>query len=212
MPVMDGFEATKRIRSIEEKDSSRGKTPIIALTANALLGDRNVCVQSGMDDYISKPFSITDLSETLDRWFQEVGEKCTLPGSEIPLTVETADGSGQEQPLLVDESKLQIIKELQMDGEPDLLSEVITRYLYDTDALLQSLLAASSIHDVESMALNAHTIKSSSANVGAMSISLLAKKLEQSCTENTRQENVQIVQDIQHDYTRTKKLLEKEIA
>ena len=212
MPVMDGFEATKRIREMEENSPDEERTPIFALTANALLEDRNICVAAGMDDYISKPFSMTDLSETLGRWFHERDQKSNLPGSEIPLTLVSAGKSSQEAPPLLDKSKLQDIKELQIEGEPDLISEVIMTYLQDTDILLQSLLKASLKNDVEEMARGVHTIKSSSANVGAMSLSLLAKSLELSCRENEAQENVTIVQDIQDEYVRTKKVLEKEIA
>ena len=66
MPVMDGFEATRRIRQQERNQSS---TPIVALTASAFEGERKLCLDAGMDDYLSKPFKIDDLYEKLERWF-----------------------------------------------------------------------------------------------------------------------------------------------
>jgi CheY-like chemotaxis protein len=64
LPVMDGYEATRRIRALPGLES----LPIIALTANARLGDRELCLQTGMNDYLAKPFKRTDLQQVLQRW------------------------------------------------------------------------------------------------------------------------------------------------
>jgi len=66
MPLMDGFEATREIRRREPLH-----TPIIALTANAMPGASDRCLEAGMDDYIAKPFSLKDLRETLERWLPQ---------------------------------------------------------------------------------------------------------------------------------------------
>jgi len=63
MPIMDGFEATKEIRNIENKDKSLGHTPIIAFTANTINNDREKCIQGGMDDMLEKPFDIKEFRE-----------------------------------------------------------------------------------------------------------------------------------------------------
>ena len=76
MPEMDGFEATVRIREQEELSGigagaahrARTRTPIVALTANAIKGDRERCLDAGMDDYVSKPFSRQQLLEVVKRW------------------------------------------------------------------------------------------------------------------------------------------------
>jgi signal transduction histidine kinase/ActR/RegA family two-component response regulator len=75
MPVMDGFEATRRIRD-DEFERSRGHTPIVALTADALAGDRERCIESGMDDYMTKPVSSAMLAACVERW---TGRKTTAP-------------------------------------------------------------------------------------------------------------------------------------
>lgn len=67
MPEMDGFEATKRIRN-GEAGSRYLNVPIIALTANAMKGDKERCVSAGMDDYLSKPFDAEDLTDKVERW------------------------------------------------------------------------------------------------------------------------------------------------
>jgi CheY-like chemotaxis protein/HPt (histidine-containing phosphotransfer) domain-containing protein len=66
MPVMDGFQSARAIRKIETRTGHH--VPIIALTANALAGDRDACLAAGMDDYLSKPASLTDISQVLTRW------------------------------------------------------------------------------------------------------------------------------------------------
>ncbi len=75
MPVMDGFEATRRIRD-DEFERSRGRTPIVALTADALAGDRERCIESGMDDYMTKPVSSAMLAACVERW---TGRKTMAP-------------------------------------------------------------------------------------------------------------------------------------
>jgi len=75
MPVMDGFEATRGIRD-DEFERGRGRTPIVALTADALAGDRERCIESGMDDYMTKPVSSAMLAACVERW---TGRKTTAP-------------------------------------------------------------------------------------------------------------------------------------
>ncbi len=65
MPKIDGFEATRQIRGRESGD---GRVPIIAMTANAMTGDRQRCLEAGMDDYLSKPYRLKDLQVTLEKW------------------------------------------------------------------------------------------------------------------------------------------------
>ena len=68
MPVMDGFEATKKIRDIEKNTQPQQHIPIVALTANAMKGDRERFLAAGMDDYLSKPVKLAELKETIERW------------------------------------------------------------------------------------------------------------------------------------------------
>ena len=80
MPVMDGYEAVRRIREIEALEPSRMRTPVVALTAHALSGDREACLERGMDDYLTKPFDRQSLAATLSQWLPAV-DADTLAGS-----------------------------------------------------------------------------------------------------------------------------------
>jgi CheY-like chemotaxis protein len=212
MPVMDGFQATKRIRELEIGSLKNERTPIIALTANALLGDRETCLEVGMDDYISKPFLLEQMASTLAYWFPEGG------AADLNRAVENKgldadhalrnDDAGEP---LLERSLLEQIRELQMDDEPDLVSEVIRTYLQDTEQIMENLLAVDLTTDKNLVKRSAHTLKSSSANVGAMRLSVIARRLEEQCEGNSPEENKTIVQNMYKDYLRTKTELQKEL-
>jgi CheY-like chemotaxis protein len=74
MPELDGFEATRRIRELEERREIKGHIPIVALTANALQEDRERCLHAGMDDYMSKPISVEQLARILAQWAKKTAE------------------------------------------------------------------------------------------------------------------------------------------
>ncbi|MFT5699088.1 MAG: two-component system sensor histidine kinase/response regulator [Desulforhopalus sp.] len=213
MPVMDGFEATKSIREIEDGLTGGHRIPIIALTANALLGDRNACLEVGMDDYISKPFLLEQMASTLSHWFSEVNmENTDLPDVHAQVNMAEVSHIKNRDVPLFDRMVLDQIRELQMDDDPDLVSEVLSMYFQDTDVIMERLLVALSESDIKTVKSNAHTLKSSSANVGAMALSRKAKALEDGCEDNSPEKNGNIIRSIRDDYARTKNALEKELV
>ena len=120
MPVMDGFDATRRIREFEQKSGRH--VPIVAMTANAMQGDREACLDAGMDDYVSKPVSLESLRAVLTRMKELIhNQKSEATSVEVVRT--------EYQPL--DPNVLIGLRELQEEGEPDFLTELIDIYLED---------------------------------------------------------------------------------
>jgi signal transduction histidine kinase/CheY-like chemotaxis protein len=171
MPIMDGMAATAEIRRREQQQGRTRQLPIIAITANALQGDRETCLAAGMDDYLSKPFTQQGLSDTLGRWV-------ALPR---PATVHHADAPSPAPPpapaTTINHHALDAIRALSAQGE-QLLERVINAFVGDTPAQLRQLRAAVQAGDTQAMRQAAHSLKSSSANVGADGLAQLCKQME----------------------------------
>lgn len=95
MPVMDGFEATRRIRAAEAEDPTRRRMPIIALTANAVKGDREACIQAGMDDYVTKPINPTELLRAIRDALPAPANEPAASSDYVELDRATANSAAQ---------------------------------------------------------------------------------------------------------------------
>jgi len=161
MPILDGYIATQRIRKLE----TTNHIPIIALTANAMENDDTRCKNAGMDDFLSKPFTIKDLISILEKWL-----------SHPETTNHKADES-----LGLDYTAINELKESLEDD----FSEIIDIYIKSTTDILNKMGLACSTTNHQEIQRLAHSLKSSSANVGATKISYLAQELEHQLMENT---------------------------
>lgn len=179
MPEMDGYEATRAIRQMERENSAR-PVPIAAVTANAMKGDREKCLAAGMDDYLSKPFKQDQLTALLEKWLPETGDKvppqhtCQAPDS-APDTREPGEA------LSVDPSAFAELDKLQMEGAPDLVVRVIKMYLKSAEELVEKIRTGIQGGDHAKAQSAAHSLKSSSATVGAMRLSALSRDIEYGC-------------------------------
>ncbi|MGZ8796113.1 MAG: response regulator [Thermoanaerobaculia bacterium] len=162
MPDMDGFEATRLIRRYEE---GRRHTPVIALTANALQGDRERCLDAGMDDYLAKPVSETDLARTLERWLPV--EAVAAPGPK------RSDDDGE--PIVP--STIEYLRDLG-GGDENFLQDVVALFVDDAVLRMAAIHSAIASGDAEELASAAHAFKSSSGNVGAMRVHASCATLE----------------------------------
>jgi two-component system, sensor histidine kinase and response regulator len=169
MPEMDGFEATREIRA-RERAASGKRTPIIALTANAMAHDREECLNAGMDDHLAKPFSMQTLQDMLERWLPK-------PGA-APLEASTAPAAPVNGSDAIDRRVLDQLRKVVTNGKPELLTRVVQLYLTESPKLVQKMKQAAGAADASAIASTAHSLKSSSANVGAMALSRYCADIE----------------------------------
>jgi signal transduction histidine kinase/DNA-binding response OmpR family regulator len=174
MPEMDGYAATQQIRELEERGavrlSSGRRLPIVALTAHAAARDREQCLAVGMDDYLHKPFSLEQLQAVLCRWLRGVPDPARAPAVPSARSVKVEG--------VLDPSTLDTLRKLQRDGQPDLLAQLFRIYLAESPRLADVLRAAAARSDAAALTKAAHTLKSSSANIGARRFSTLCAQLQ----------------------------------
>jgi len=182
MPEMDGYEATAEIRRREQELSTR--TTIIAMTAHAIEGEREKCLAAGMDDYLSKPVKSHELAETLDRWSPGRGQQ------REPVLACMSDPESMEQTF--DASMLGSLRELQQEGSPDLVTELIELYAKDTKKRLTELRTALDSQDMTGLRGTVHYLKGSSGSLGIRRMALLCSQFE---------EELQLCQNRLHERT-----------
>jgi signal transduction histidine kinase/DNA-binding response OmpR family regulator len=180
MPEMDGFEATAQIRTRQREGLLRHQVPIVALTANAVEGDRERCLAAGMDDYLSKPFTRERLAATLQRWLPRtdaapVDAKATSSATGS-AQARNASASATDEP--INPRALDAIRHLPGPNGALLVQKVIGAFLADTPPRFAQLQSAVNAGNAEALRKAAHTLKSSSANVGAEHLAGLCKELE----------------------------------
>ena len=160
MPVLDGFAATGEIRR-REQGSSAARVPIIALTANAMEGERERCLAAGMDDFLSKPFTRQQLATLLRRWLA----LRALPERER-----------QDVALpLIDAG---VWRDIDALGKPALLDSMIELYLQHSPALVAAVEAAVANMQADAVTRAVHGLKSSTANLGGIRLAAVAKECE----------------------------------
>ncbi|OBU68975.1 hybrid sensor histidine kinase/response regulator [Stenotrophomonas maltophilia] len=191
MPVLDGYAATRQWRA-EEAESGRARLPVIAMTANAMAGDRERCLQAGMDDYLSKPITRATLHALLQRWggrnAASPGQPSVEPGH-ARLTANSGRAASAEHGSALQNPEKQVALPPQPVLDRDVLDElhavigdtalqIVAVFLDDAPAMVQELQQAAQNGDEPRMQAVAHSLKSSSANVGALSLSAVARRIE----------------------------------
>ncbi|WP_332827648.1 response regulator [Ramlibacter sp.] len=199
MPEMDGFEATKHIRE-RERTSGGKRMPIVALTANAMAQDREDCLAAGMDDHLSKPFSRVTMQEMLDRWVPRGASR--QAGAARP-----AAGAKVEEGAVLDRDALDQLGKLILNSNPELLARVIDSYLVESPRLIEKLKQAADMKDAQEMARSAHSLKSSSAYVGARVLSRHCEDIEAAARRADTEEARKIVALIEAEHGRVQAAL-----
>ncbi|HET7921730.1 MAG TPA: ATP-binding protein, partial [Gammaproteobacteria bacterium] len=189
MPVLDGYSATRRLREIEA-GQNKPRTPVIAMTAHAMSGDRERCLQAGMDDYLSKPLDRQLLEETLTRWMQQSPHAAASVATSDPALAVTpavkteATPPAMQTPLPPDTLDTTTLVDLE-DIMGDELVTLVDAYLRDGDTRMRNLRAAADRGDAGEVGKLAHSLKSSSANLGAMPLSNRARQVEEAARNGT---------------------------
>ena len=230
MPVLDGLAATATWRQQESTAHDR-RIPIIALTANVMKGIKEKCREAGMDGYLSKPFEYEQLATILSGWLsQEV--VTTSPAimssistqSQLPVSDITASNPEAALPVapplsssltstdsLLDERILAQIRALQRPGHPSMLGKIIGLYLDSAPTLLQQVREAVARADSETLWKAAHSLKSSSANLGATQLVALCKELEHEGRNQRLEDAPALLREVEHYFARVREALAVEM-
>jgi CheY-like chemotaxis protein len=191
MPEMDGLTAT---RLICQEWAAPYRPRIIAMTANAMQGDRQMCLNAGMDDYIAKPVQIQALVEALS--------KCqALPQSEVPQSI---------APIVLDLRILQEMIQVAGMNPSEVMGELIECYIEETPKLLRLMQDALVQADADTLRRAAHTLRSSSATLGALGFAELCQALEDSAIAASFEIAAEQIKTIQSEYQRVRLALEIE--
>ncbi len=183
MPVMDGFEATRTIRSGQTAVSDPG-IPIIAMTAHAMKGDRERCLEAGMDDYIAKPISPKAMADAIDKWLDHIQKQ------PIPVPAATIASPVFDRQAFVD----------RLLGDLDLVKEITAGFLKDMPTQIGKLIKHIDSGDVKAAGDQAHSIKGAAANVGGMAFSAAALAIELAARANSREKVSALLPELQRQF------------
>ncbi|HUP60276.1 MAG TPA: response regulator [Thermoanaerobaculia bacterium] len=171
MPDMDGYEAARRIRQLSAPAS---QIPIIAITAHALPGEREKCLNAGMNDYLAKPVTLEQLGAMIRLWASKPSE---APQS-APDLMELDDH------YVLDRERVSSFLAIG-HGQPGFLEGLVRTFRQDVPSRLDALRAAASSAEAAEVAMAAHALKSSSGSVGAKRMQIIAAALEQKAREGS---------------------------
>ena len=192
MPGMDGYEATSRIRAFE---GPVRHTPIIALTAGAMRGDRERCLAAGMDDYVAKPMSPEQLEAVLQRWIPKSGRLSETPAPAAPAA--PAEGP-------IDWT---MISDLLALTPPDFLADLLGLFFRDAARALTDLRIAWREDDYASWAPLAHKLRGSCATLGARAMMEICAAMEELDEPAMMQSGEKMLDALEAEFARARELL-----
>jgi CheY-like chemotaxis protein len=173
MPEMGGYEATQCIR--EKETFTGGHIPIVAMTAHALKGDREQCLQSGMDDYITKPIDPSKLFSVLENYLAVKEEQPISVIANEPKVELAALPPPEPEHSTVDEQEIW----KRVGGDRELLQELVGMFIAETPSMVDAIRSSLNDHKAEDLERSAHRLKGAVSNWGAQSAVALSLKLEQ---------------------------------
>ncbi|MBL4661334.1 MAG: response regulator [Alcanivoracaceae bacterium] len=219
MPVMDGYRCTAKIRDYEAA-AGLNRTPILAMTANAMMGDREKCLDAGMDDYMSKPLNRFILEKTLRKWDPLVQQPAAL---ENMTKLDKSEQQAPASPVIDKTPKTAIIPQAAINqkwlstkalGEikefmGDEIVQLLEMFEQETPSILKKInigLQNKNFEDIQKMA---HMLKSTSANIGANGLSFFSRKMELAAKNEHQDELFILYNKVRKSYILTTKEIAK---
>jgi signal transduction histidine kinase/DNA-binding NarL/FixJ family response regulator len=198
MPGMDGFEAAARLRGLAGSE----RVPIVAITASGTAADREAARLAGMDDFLVKPVLAGDLEQLLSRWIGGEGAagRPVRPAARPAAAPAEADGPLDPR----------VLAELRAIGTGSFLAESIELFFKSAERSLEGLRAALQAGDLASAARRAHSLRGSSAIIGARSVMALAGRVEETARGRAGDELPELVAALDREYRRAREALEAE--
>jgi CheY-like chemotaxis protein/signal transduction histidine kinase len=195
MPGMDGFEAARAIRAREVTAIDKQPIPVIAVTGHDLNSRSQGGLPFGMNDYLRKPFRLDDLAEVLKR--------CGPDGSAPQVDEDDHEAQPDRAPAqasVLDSSRLEEIRSLMTDDDSEFLADIVEQFIKDTGKLIQEMKAALRASDAPALKVAAHTLKSSSASLGATDLSTLCKQVQTIAAEGSVEPAELVVVQIENEF------------
>jgi CheY-like chemotaxis protein/HPt (histidine-containing phosphotransfer) domain-containing protein len=194
MPEMDGLTAAREIRQFE-LEQGKARVPIIALTADAMLGDREKCIAAGCDDYMTKPFKVAQLSEMIERW----GHRDESAGASVAAVTPALEGSA------IDSTVFDTFRE--DGGGKAFVTELIDMYLEDSTSRMASLKNAVERRDAAALRLVTHSLKGSSSAVGAGAFAAMCGEMEALARNGTIEGTPALFASLEAEFARVRDAL-----
>ena len=201
MPILDGFEATRKIRAYESENPDKKAVSIVALTANALSGDRERCINSGMDDYLTKPINLERLHRALIKYLNTANNtNYSIMENKVSSTDSGKTTEQNKKNHLVIQLNSETITSLLEIGEPDgigFLNSLISEFQQKCESDMEHLNNSIQSNNMEEVRKIAHRMKSASLNLGAVQVAEVCNNIEQATSTS----------DINHIISQTSKLM-----
>ncbi len=212
MPVMDGYEATAAIRALPD---GRGvRLPIVALTANAMQGDEQICLNAGMNGFLAKPYGLAVLHGVLAAWLPAAplaaGAPELTPAAALTASAEAATteanavstlGTEEDAPA-IHQPAIDALRELDEPGSTELVTHLVNSFLASADSKLALVAAAVAEGQAKPLVETAHSMKSSAANLGAVALAACYRELEKCGREGRLGDAPRHVQQARHEQQR----------
>lgn len=194
MPVLDGLEATRRFRDEERahhgsgRSASARRTPVIAMTAGALKGDREKALAAGMDDHIAKPVRLEELDDVLRRWISVQSPGAFAPSvdqtpgvhsvHEVGPTDSEAAGERTAAGVGIDHERLSMLRRLMPGGEQGPLGTLVGSFIGDSRSTVDEMTRLANSGDTDGVSKAAHRLKGAASSIGAVGVAALSAELE----------------------------------